>query len=139
MVKKIWWTFPALMPISLPALSVISCSLQTSETGTTEAGQFFFLDFKNILFIEASKTALSNADSVQSLKNNLLRFFPYDPKLKIGLKSLDVKIEGDFFVFDYEFEVPIGSIWDITVQNPSEFPPGRETLKGTIKAAGLKN
>ena len=126
------WKFPilALEPDLKPP---------TDPLETSGAGEFYFLTFKQELVGEASKTPLSNTDAVQSLKNRLLEMFPYNPKSKTGLKSLDIKIEGDFFIFDYELETPKGSIWDNTGQDPSKLPPDRETLKGTIKAAGRKN
>ena len=139
MIKKIYWTLPALIPISLPVFFVISCSSQANQSGVTEASEFLFLTFKSELVQAASQTPLSNAGAIQTLKNSLLQRFPYDPNFKTGLKNLDVKIEGEFFVFDYELETPKGSIWDITVQTPNQFPTERETLKGTIKATGRKN
>ena len=139
MTKKIYWTLPAPIPISLPVFSVISCSSQTSETGTTEASQWFFLNFKRELVREASQTPLSNTNAVQLLKDSLSQKFSWSPSFKTGLKKFDVKVEENFFVFNYELEVPTDSMWDITVQNSSQLPPERETLKGTIKAAGLKN
>ena len=135
MTKKIYWTLSVLIPISLPVFSVISCSSQTNQTGTSEAAEFSFLNFKLESVRAASETPLS---AVQSLKDRLLREFRYDPILKMGLKNLDVKVEGDFFILDYELETPKGSISDFG-QDPSKLPPDRETLKGTIKAAGLKN
>lgn len=135
MTKKIYWTLSALIPISLPVFSVISCSSQTSQTGTSEAAEFSFLSFKSVSVSTASQTPLSG---VQSLKNRLLQEFRYDENLKMGLKSLDVKVEGNFFILDYEIEAPKGPI-SVFAQDPSKLPPDRETLKGTIKAAGRKN
>ena len=135
MTKKIYWTLSVLIPISLPVFSVISCSSQTSQTGTSEAAEFSFLNFKSELVRAASQTPLSD---VQSLKDRLLREFGYNPIFKMGLKSLDVKVEGNFFILDYEIEAPKGPI-SVFAQDPSKLPPDREILKGTIKAAGRKN
>ena len=55
MTKKIWWSLPALVPIGLPVFSVISCSSQ-STWASSEAGEFFFLPFKQALIEQASKT-----------------------------------------------------------------------------------
>ena len=130
------WKFPilALQPELNPPIS---------PSETSEANEFYFLDFKSKLFQIASNRSLSEPNVIQGLKDALQdpvssRFF-YDSKLKIGLKSLDIKIEGDFFVFDYELEAPKGSIWDFSTNNPNQFPSEREILKGTIKVEGLKD
>ena len=130
------WKFPilALQPELNPPIS---------PSETSEASEFYFLDFKSKLFQFASNRSLSEPNVIQGLKDALQdpvsgRFF-YDSKLKIGLKSLDIKIEGGFFVFDYELEAPKCSIWDFSTNNPNQFPSEREILKGTIKVEGLKD
>lgn len=110
----------------------------TDPSETSEVSELSFLNFKLELVRAASQTSLSDTDAAKLLKNNLLQKFSYDSELKTGLRKFDLKVEGNFFIFDYELEVPKGLIWDFA-QDPSQLPPGREILKGTIKATGLKN
>ena len=130
------WKFPilALRPELNPPIN-------TSET--SEASEFYFLNFKTTLFQFVSNRSLSDPNVIQELKNTLqdpvYSQFSYNSNFKMGLKKFDGKVEGDFFVFDYELEAPKGSIWDFSTNDPNQFPPGRETLKGTIKVEGLKD
>ena len=138
MTKKIWWSLPALVPIGLPVFSVISCSSQ-STWASSEAGEFFFLPFKEALIEQASKTPPYAPNAAETLKSNLWQKFLYNKTTKMGLRNLDVRSEGMFFILDYELEVPVGSIWEYTNSNLSELPNSREILKGTVKALAQSN
>ena len=115
----------------------------TDLSETSEACEFYFLNFKTALFQFVSNRSLSDPNVIQELKKALQDHvyspFSYNSNFKMGLKKFDGKVEGDFFVFDYELEAPKGSIWDFSTNDPNQFPPGRETLKGTIKVEGLKD
>ena len=130
MKKTIYSLGSVLIPIvSLPVLSVISCSGSTQQQIDSEMAELEFLSFKTALISEAQKF-----DKPEQFKQSILDNFAYYEELNFGLKKIDVKLDNDgYFVVDYENVVFSGKIEDFSGKNLQDFPNTRTTLTGTLK------
>ena len=130
-MKKIVYSLGStLIPVvSLPILSIISCSGTTQQQITDEMAELNFLTFKTALISEAQ-----NFDNPDAFKESILGQFEYLPEIDYGVKMLDVKLDNDnYFVVNYENVVFSGKIEDFSGKNLQDFPQTRKTLTGTLK------
>ena len=130
-MKKIVYSLGStLIPVvSLPVLSIISCSGTTQQQIIDEMAELNFLTFKTALISEAQKF-----DNPDAFKESILGQFEYLPEIDYGVKMLDVKLDNDnYFVVNYENVVFSGKIEDFSGKSLQDFPQTRTTLKGTLK------
>lgn len=130
-MKKIVYSLGStLIPVvSLPILSIVSCSGTTQQQITDEMAELEFLNFKTTLISEAQKF-----DNPDAFKESILNQFGYFQEINYGLTKFDVKLDNDgYFIVDYENVVFSGKIEDFSGGNLQNFPPTRKTFTGTLK------
>ena len=130
-MKKIVYSLGStLIPVvSLPILSIISCSGTTQQQITDEMAELEFLNFKTTLISEAQKF-----DNPDAFKESILNQFGYFQEIDYGLTKFDVKLDNDgYFIVDYENVVFSGKIEDFSGGDLQNLPKTRKTLTGTLK------
>ena len=120
--------------VSLPVLSIISCSGTTQQQITDEMAELEFLNFKTTLISEAQKF-----DNPDAFKESILNQFGYFQEIDYGLTKFDVKLDNDgYFIVDYENVVFSGKIEDFSGGDLQNLPKTRKTLTGTLKVKAKK-